>query len=64
MSNWDDDFEQQIQELREDHYARQMERCCECGSDDVCATVGHEAYCGECWRERQARKAAKKASQP
>ncbi len=36
---FDDDFEQHIHELREEYYARQMEHCCECGSEDVCTTA-------------------------
>ena len=64
MSYFDDDFEQKIQELREDHYARQMERCCECGSEDICATAGYDAYCGDCWDERKAAKKPKESKKP
>lgn len=50
------DLENDIQEMRENFSAHQMSRCCNCGSEDVSATAGRDAYCGECWRERERQK--------
>jgi heterodisulfide reductase subunit C len=64
MSMYDDEFEQGLEWMREDHYARQMERCANCGSAEVSCTAGNEAFCGDCFRERAAEKAARRAARP
>ena len=37
------------------------DKCCNCGSDDTCASAGPDLYCGPCWDEYQAGKKARKA---
>ncbi len=44
----------------ESDYYPEPQRCANCGSDDICATAGREHFCGDCWREREADKKAKK----
>jgi len=29
----------------------QYQNCCNCGSEETCATAGSDHYCGDCWRE-------------
>jgi hypothetical protein len=40
----------------ESDYYPGLQKCANCGSDDICATAGGEHFCGDCWNERQAEK--------
>lgn len=59
---YDDEFNQELEFQREDYYSRKMECCANCGSKEVSCTAGNEAFCGDCFRERSAEKAARRAS--